>query len=103
MALNAVMKPEKIALLKNLTKFGKAIENGLINLDSIYRMVQRIKGEKYEKEDVTFKVEDIPKQQKWQEVLQFMQKNPKILMSLIPQEEMQPKIKDLMQTRPLVR
>ena len=39
MALNAVMKPEKIALLKNLTKFGKAIENGLINLDSIYRMV----------------------------------------------------------------
>ena len=42
MALNAVMEPEKISLLKNLTKFGKAIENNQIDLDSVHRMIQEL-------------------------------------------------------------
>ena len=42
MALNAVMEPEKISLLKNLTKFGKAIENNQIDLDSVHRMIQKL-------------------------------------------------------------
>ena len=46
MALNAVMEPEKISILKNLTKFGKAIQNGQIDLDSVHSMINEIADRK---------------------------------------------------------
>ena len=83
MALNAVMEPEKISLLKNLTKFGKAIQNGLIDLDSVHRMIHEIPDGREIMESSPLDG-SYTRQQKWSEVLQFMQANPNVLMSLLP-------------------
>ena len=41
MALAEVMEPEKIKILKKLTKFGKMVESGLLDLDKVYCSVKR--------------------------------------------------------------
>ena len=78
MALNAVMEPEKISLLKNLTKLGKAIESNQIDLNSVHRMIQEFPSDEYNN-DINHLEQNLSRQQKWSEVLQFMQNNPHIL------------------------
>ena len=56
-------------------------------------MVHRTNLEKRDLSDEpinVFKVDNIPKQQKWKEVLKFMQRNPKILSHMMPKEEEKP-------------
>ena len=79
MAMHEVMEPSKIKILKKLTKFGKLVEDGRIDLEEVYTQAKQSTTRGFEEMEEV----EVTKKDKWRLVLSYLHTNASVLDQLL--------------------